>query len=135
MHYFEDAQTREHCVTRDIATTYLSDVAMTLGFNDRAVPMFEVPKSLYGAEGDVDLLVYQRPGAEEEVLIACEIKTVYLTADGSLKSVKALKSSKQLERLRLDGFDYVWNVINLDMQSSKYAPLWGCLNQMLVQLA
>lgn len=110
MHYFEDPQKRERHVTRDIVHTYLSPIAMALELTGEGIPLLEVQKSVYGAKGDVDLLIYYEPGKESESLIACEIKTSYLKSNGELKSAKANKrrTKTQLDNLRKDGFDYVW---------------------------
>lgn len=111
MYYFEDSQSREHNVTRDIAQTYLSTVLKELELSGKVIPMFEVQKLIYGAKGDVDLLLYYEPDTEtESLLVACEIKTIHLTSDGQLKSVKAKKRKTkiQLANLQEDGFDYVW---------------------------
>lgn len=108
IHYFEDPQNRERKLTRDIAQIHLSTIALALELVGKGVPMFEIPKQLYGAQGDVDLLIFYEPDSEKEALVACEIKTIHLTRSGELKSVKAKKSNKQLENLRRDGFDYIW---------------------------
>lgn len=108
MYYFQDPQNRERNVTRDLLHQHLSQVVSALEIESDGLCFCELNKSVYGAAGDVDLLFFCEAEGVPSLLIACEVKTIYLSPEGKITSPKTKKSDKQLKSLEKDGFDYVW---------------------------
>jgi len=108
MHYYTDNQDREHRLTNDLVTVHrwAFDDVIELGPLDKIICEFD--KSLYGAEGDVDIAVWKNPGLEDEAIIGVEVKVMHLNKQGEFKSKKEYKHNKQIKALIKDGWDYVF---------------------------
>ncbi len=108
IHYYIDNQNREHRLTQDIVRYHpwvFSDV-LCLTPSDKNFCEFD--KCRYGAEGDVDIVVWRNPGSESEEIIGIEVKVIHLNKEGEFRSKKEFKHNKQIKALVRDGWDYVF---------------------------
>ena len=108
MHYYEEHQERETQLTNDIVSFHQWAIKEVLAIGPADKIFVEFDKKLYGAKGDVDIVVWRNPGLEGESVIAVEVKVMFLNGEGNFKSKKALKHNKQIEALEKEGWDYVY---------------------------
>ena len=97
MHYYEEHQERETQLTNDIVSFHQWAIKEVLAIGPADKIFVEFDKKLYGAKGDVDIVVWRNPGLEGESVIAVEVKVMFLNGEGNFKSKKALKHNKQIE--------------------------------------
>ena len=108
MHYYEEHQERETKLTNDIVTFHRWAISDVLGVGPTDKILVEFSKESYGANGDVDIVVWRNPGLKSESVIAVEVKVVFLNRDGNFKSKKEFKHNKQIGLLEKEGWDYVY---------------------------
>jgi hypothetical protein len=108
MHYYEEHQERETKLTKDIVSLHQWAIREVLAIVPADKIFVEFDKKSYGAEGDVDIVVWRNPGIEGESVIAVEVKVMFLNGEGNFKSKKEFKHNKQIKALEKEGWDYVY---------------------------
>lgn len=110
MHFRDQTQQREHQVTEMLASPGPLQVRLRRELRIESPPLIacELDKSLYGRNGDVDLVFATGWSASAERLYAIEVKVMVLDGGGHFRSEKLKKHNKQLELLRKEGWDYVY---------------------------
>lgn len=110
MHFRDETQQREHRVTEMLASPGFLQMDLLRELRIESPPLMarELDKSLYGRNGDVDLVFATGWNAGSERLYAIEVKVMVLESDGNFSSEKLNKHNKQLELLRNEGWHYVY---------------------------
>ena len=108
MHYYEEHQERETKLTNDIVRIHQWTISEVLAIGHADKIFVEFDKKSYGAEGDVDIVVWKSPGLEDEFVIAVEVKVMFLNSEGNFKSKKNLSTTSKLKlSKKKDGTTYI----------------------------
>lgn len=109
MHFKAYEQLREHRVTEALTSPiFLPALLRELKVESMPLMVRELNKSLYGKNGDVDLVFAAGWGSDAERLYAIEVKVMVLESDGHFRSEKRNKHHKQLDRLKAEGWNFVY---------------------------
>lgn len=110
MHFKDEIQKREHRVTEALASPGFLQMNLLRELRIESPPLIacEIDKSLYGRNGDVDLVFAAEWNTSAERLYAIEVKVMVLDDNGHFRSEKLNKHHKQLELLRNDGLPSNW---------------------------
>lgn len=123
MHFRNETQQRERRVTEALASPGFLQMDLLRELRIESPPLIarELDKSLYGRNGDVDLVFATGWNTDAERLYAVEVKVMVLDGGGHFRSEKLNKHNKQLQQLRGEGWHYVYL---LDVIVTQPAQSW-----------